>query len=225
MMKNKLLIAVALGVLMLPMSASAAGIVSGQQIKVLSSSGALGGGAFGIDVPVFDGIEDFRTFCVERTETLQSPGGPYFVEVSHSAFGGGVAGGSPDPLDTKTAYLYSQFLSGAFGALTKDDVTGLQLAIWRLEQELDSTYGGASVGASAAQVSKADYFYGLSSAANGSLYGIRVMRLWTGYDSTTGVFTGAKQDLLVQAPDGGATVALLGCALMGLGLLRRKIGA
>ena len=70
-----LLLWVALAVLMLPMSAAAAGIVSGQQIKVLSSSGALGGGAFGIDVPVFDGIEDFRTFCVERTETLQAPAG------------------------------------------------------------------------------------------------------------------------------------------------------
>jgi hypothetical protein len=33
------------------------------------------------------------------------------------------------------------------------------------------------------------------------------------------------QDLLVMVPDGGATLTLLGCALLGLGALRRKFNA
>ncbi len=43
------------------------------------------------------------------------------------------------------------------------------------------------------------------------------MQLWANSN-----FTGNQQDLLISVPDGGTTLMLLGCALLGLGTMRRR---
>ena len=193
-----------------------AGIVTGDKVQILDYfSGSTNGGEFWANGP---GTSDFYTFCIERDEYF-NPGGTYFAEISDSAQFGGVGGPSPDPLDTKTAYLYSFFLANR-GTMNIAQIDGIQLAIWRIEEEVDSSYSGLG---SVAARSAADLYYANSAGATG-FYGVEVMRLWSGYNPGTGEFSGAQQDMLV-VPDGGTTLALLGCALIGLGALRRKFGA
>jgi hypothetical protein len=220
-------------------SPAQAGLVTGNTIKFTGTAGsAIGGmrgGAFSIDGP---GSFDFLSFCIERNENIAFDT-TYYVKLDTAARGGGAGGatGSPssDPLDSRTAYLYSRFLDGALGsgvggAMTQDDIDGLQYAIWRIEQEFgtltaSATYGGV-LGAYASKKARADYYFNLADAnANGSLYGVQVMQVWASYNSATGAFSGARQDQIVRVtvPDGGATAMLLGTALLGLAGLRRRL--
>ena len=186
-------------------------IATGDVVIVTTGPSGLSGSPYWINGP---GALDFYSFCIELNEPIKS-GFPYFVKVSEQAEAGGVGGGNPDPLGSETAYLYSNFRAGAYNLATQDDWWGLQLAIWRLEDEIDSTYGGkGTVNARLA----ADAFYKAAmDNADGTLYNVGVMQLWNDPG-----FTVHAQDMLAVVPDGGATLMLLGGALMGIGALRRK---
>ncbi len=201
-----------------------AGIITGDIIQVTGSTGTLGGGAFLVNGP---GANDFLSFCLERNEYL-SYNTNYVVKLAAGAVNGGLAGGNPDPIDTKTAYLYWMFQSGAWGVLDANHQDGLQLAIWRIEQELASDYSttfpqAMTLGNATTQGFANAYYTMASNNANGTLYGVQVMQLWDSCPATGAVgCTGPHQDMLYKVPDGGATLMLLGGALMGLGALRRK---
>ena len=65
-------------------------------------------------------------------------------------------------------------------------------------------------------------------APNGSQYPVSVLRLWAHGDVGNEYAPNAMQDQLIltadpPVPDGGMTVALLGMALTGLGVVSRKI--
>lgn len=124
------------------------------------SSGA--GGEFigritGIDVPAMGpgvkilpdtaAYQTFQTFCLEYSEHFV-PGVTYSWTMSTEAKNGGASGQFPvgsatDPLDARTAYLYTQFWRGALSQYdyvlgsTNRSVTSAQLqnAIWYLEGE------------------------------------------------------------------------------------------
>jgi hypothetical protein len=186
-------------------------IATGDRVIVTTGPAGLSGSPYWIDGP---GTLDFYSFCLELDEHIFS-GTEYYVKLSDAADPGGVGGGSPDPLSSETAYLYSRFRSGAIALPTLDDWWGLQLAIWRLEDEVDVTYGGR--GTAVARIA-ADAFYADAMAKkDGSLYDVAVMQLWGDRS-----FTEGYQDMLTTVPDGGATLMLLGAALMGLGAVRRK---
>lgn len=121
----------------------------GGEFKVTTFSGS---GSF-TPVPVFgngvsgakfsDGI--FQTFCLERNESLNTYD-TFDFTIATEAIAGGISGGSPDPLDAMTAYLYTKFwlgtLSGytyAPGSARVASATALQLAIWKIEGELGGT--------------------------------------------------------------------------------------
>jgi hypothetical protein len=228
------------GILLLPLPAQATGIVTGDQIKITGSAGTLGGGAFSVDGP---GAADFLTFCIEINEFIQYDT-PYFVKISTAAESGGAGGqvppppaGTSDPLDSRTAYLYSQFLQETLGNYAfngtveqkKVSANALQLAIWRIEGELDDDYtvlgsstqvfGNASL---ATRNLATSFFNDANTNKNGSLYGIRVMQVWQNYNPTTKVFSGNKQDQLISVPDATSTLAalLLGAAFLGLVRMR-----
>ena len=55
-------------------------------------------------------------------------------------------------------------------------------------------------------------------ANGGANYGVYALNLWLPGGALV-------QDVLVRVPDGGATLMLLGGALVGLGALRRKFSA
>jgi len=193
-------------------AAHAAPVQTGDTVKVTDTVGRVGvGGAFTISGGTYSG-SSFETFCLETNEYL-SLGSTYIVTLNTKAISGGAgvidnsgAGnngvlGSYDPLSSKTAWLYSQFLAGG-GALTGWTSTGtnkgeLQKAIWYLEGETALPTGYAL-----SLVNQA-----LATNTSG-LYGIRVMNL-------TDANGGLHQDLLAPIPEPG-TYAMF---LAGLGLM------
>jgi hypothetical protein len=167
----------------------------------------------------------FQTFCVETNEYISIPGS-YTATLSYDAINGGVGGGSPDPVSQGTAWLYSQFAAGTlqnyyynagsgstFGSRTAA-AGALQSAIWWLEGE------GANPGNyySALVVAQFGTFATASMdqlAVGATDFGVQAVNMYN-LDGTR------AQDALVFVPDGGATLMLLGGALVGLGALRRK---
>jgi hypothetical protein len=162
-------------------------------------------------------MDTFQTFCLEITEPLYAGSTPWLTGPSSKAVGDS----GDDPLSEGTAYLYSQFATGALGYTYSAAgrvlaAAALQDAIWWLEDEkpydpanpyillVEGLFGGTA-GA------KAD-------AALGA-YGVWALNLW----GDAGL-TAHNQDLLYHAPvpDSGATLTLLGGLLLGFGALRGK---
>ena len=157
-----------------------------------------------------------QTFCIEVDETVYPDDRPW-VTIGMAAYGGGIGGGSPDPISRGTAYLYSQFAMGTLsynyagsGRTTSAEL--LQQAFWMLENE--ESYSNTNL---YIQLVEANVTNPMLDAAWGE-NGVFVMNLWAYSDNT-----GAEQSLLYHSvPDGGTTLMLLGGALMGLGALRRR---
>lgn len=177
---------------------------------------------------------NWQTFCLERTETVSTPTGNYYAVLNTAAVNGGnggFVGGNPlagisnqsnigDPLSAQTAYLFTQFATGALAGSGYDYVTtpgriasaaALQDAIWYLEQEL--TNFGALSALSQSWVNAAN-----AAVASGAWIGlgnVRVLNLYDTYNSSTGEVGGLRQDVLVLIPAPGAVML----AFIGLGLV------
>jgi hypothetical protein len=218
-------------------AAQATGIVAGSQVKVLNVApkGSLGGGTFSIDGPDAGNVVDFLTFCLEINEFINY-GATYFVDLQLEARDGGLGGGTPDPLDSRTAYLYFLFAQGwlpGFDLNNVDHIDGLQLAIWRIEQEAEfdnnryERWGtNTKITDNAAKMSKANEFYDLANNEihNASLYGVKVMQMWESYNPDTKTFSGHKQDQLIFVSEATTTAALLMFGLVVLGVARARFG-
>lgn len=172
------------------------------------------GGPFYFDpTPVAGPSDKFLTFCVELDEHL-SFGSTYYATIDSAAIEGGVAGGNPDPLDIKTDYLFYQF---SLNSAAYDDAhrIGLQLAIWKLEDEI---------------VDYSAYSY-LDPAILGYANAYYLTVVPAGYDSSVVVVNlySYKDGELVfnqsglKVPEPG-TLMLLGVALVGLFGVKRRRG-
>jgi hypothetical protein len=156
----------------------------------------------------------FGTFCVEKNEYITF-GSTYYVDVSTAAVGGGVGGGSPDPLDSKTAYLYERFATGNLanytygvgdgGIARAASADALQHVIWYLENEESKVWTDGDN-------SLMDKYYqnALTNAGPG-IGNVRVLNLWG--DSTRQA--APAQDQLVLVPEPATTLL----AVVGVGLL------
>jgi hypothetical protein len=170
----------------------------------------------------------FQTFCLEINENIS--GQPFWAELNTVAIGGGIGGGSPDPLSIGTAWLYKQFAEGNLAGYDYTPGPGraasaraLQETIWWLEEEQPDPGAGnpfrnlvlAKYGTEAA--ARANY----DPATAG--FNVRVINLY-GIDKITREpdYTARKQDMLVYLPDGGVTLVLMGGGLLGLAMLRRQ---
>jgi hypothetical protein len=155
------------------------------------------------------------------------------------AIKGGVSGGDPDLVSVGTGFLYRHFALGTLDGLTTlnaavpynytssraDHQQQLQNAIWCLEGEITacgvSTDGTSSTNVFLnAAINKFGTF-SLAKADGGWQYGVFALNLYK--TDATGNITGYYQSQLFSVPDGGATLSLLGAALLGLGALRRKL--
>ena len=95
----------------------------------------------------YDAGTVLSSFCVEKDEYFH-PGSKYYAVLNTAAFMGAAFGGSPDPIDERSAYLYTQFISGNPDF---QDEQKLQEAIWYIEQE--SRRSNSYVGLAALAVS------------------------------------------------------------------------
>ena len=204
-------------------------------------SGGNGGGSYtattnpGLDVSAYapssrvGGANTFESFCLEYGEFF-NPGTPYNFSISDAATlgnGGAVAGS--DPISRATAWLYSQFGTGslagytyAIGDTRKNDNTLLQLAFWYFEGEIGNGPGLLNTTVNSGNnkfVALALDSQNLSNPldnANGA-FGVKVLNL-----TTSGGAHKQSQLYLTNVPDSGATLGLLGLALIGLVSVRRK---
>ena len=164
----------------------------------------------------------FETFCLEKYESL-SFSTTYKADINTattsqgSAYGGGNHGGFNDPLDARTAYLYSNFLSMSLTsgydyvveANRIADADALQTAIWFIEEEDTTPLSGKAL----AYFNEADA--AVTSLAWVGLGNVRVLNLY--HNTAREDF----QDMLVQVPLPGAA-GLASVGLVGIALTRRR---
>ena len=172
--------------------------------------------------------ESFQTFCLEGLESSIATN--YFV-VSGAAVTGGTVPPTSDPLSMGTAWLYSQFATGLLNVPGGNYFTGdrrvsaglLQAAFWMLEDELATDPGNPYYAAA--------LLHGGATTAPVGYMGVYALNNFIDQASldsymASGTLDGKRQDYLwYHVPDGGATLMLLGGALLGLGAIRRKLGA
>lgn len=159
----------------------------------------------------------FKTFCLESNEYLDFNVTMYY-DISTAAKYNNVNAGTLDPISKATAWLFKNYSSlPGYSDATSMDV---QEAIWWLEGEA----GGVNNAYVTAATTGAQTGYELVDA-NGA-FGVYVMNLWW-KDAPNNNFENRAQDVLVclPVPDTGSSMVLLGTALTGLGLLRRRATA
>ena len=195
--------------------------------KVLDASGGLdiSGYVAGKTSNVTPSSPTFQTFCLEVDEFIQS-GTTYGAVLSDTAQQGGKNTNSGDALSIGTAFLYSKFATGSLsnyaytGAGRKASAAALQEAIWWLEGEQSSyTAGNLFVGLVTSTFADAKV------AAGANNYGVKVINMSAanGAVCANGKPGPYCQDALIYVPDGGTTLMLLGGALAGLSVFRRKL--
>jgi len=191
-------------------------------ITLQDSYGSTGGGEFiatpsgFVSLHSLDGLAPkFQTFCVEVNENINF-GTSYNVVIGTDAIQGGVGGGSPDPLDGSTAWLYCEFIKGTLtgynytpGQGRIDSADALQTAIWLIENEITKS-DARWTGLSSSIQTAADGFVTLAAGKSSSC--TYVMNLWEWVDGKKV----DRQSLLVCIPAPAAVVlGMLGLGLVG----------
>jgi hypothetical protein len=257
MMKNKLAVGLAMAAITGFASSyalAAPQVLAGDKIKLSSTpwGGANGGGEFKASALTGDS-PSFNTFCIEYSEHFYYDKPLLVSKVNTGAKNGGAGGsvidplGDPDgggpynnkwdPIDNRTAFLFTKFTQQSlanyeFGSANaaqnlehKRDSESLQLAIWYLEEEISSTlnttvynrYMSADVDGVGQE---ARDFVTLATAANWTNNGqVKVLNLLRQSDpsSATNPFNTLAQDQLYLQPiPEPETYAMM---LAGLGLI------
>jgi hypothetical protein len=221
--------------------ALAAGVPIGH-VQLQDSYGTTGGGEFraiaqgdftvtpartgtAFQGPVLAAPGLFETFCVEKFEhislgTTYAAGLNTTTDSTNSNYASGAHGGFNDPIDPKTAYLYTHFIrmdlatSYDYTSATNrvNDANALQTAIWFIEQEDSAALSGKAL-----QL----YNEAAGAVAGGAWTGIgdvRVMNL----EASGGVEAQDQLVMTVQSIPLPTGAAMAGLGLFGLAAKRRR---
>jgi len=181
-----------------------------------------GGGEFNVDLGA-NGSIDFQSFCLEKNEGLD-----FGVNLNYTtdagAWGGGLAGGTPDIISEGTSYLFDMFLqqtlpgysfaTGNAVANAARAASGRQLqdAIWALEEEQAVNLANPFIVMVVAQFNS---IAGAMADASSGTIGV--------LNPTAPVSGIRRQSVLINLPDNGMAVIMLGGSLMLLGAARRRL--
>ncbi len=202
-----------------------------QTVEFQNYSGphGLGGGEFTLKNTSSSAIgtvqagQTWQTFCLEYPEHIQF-GVTYYGAINTGAVRGGNSGQTTpnyDPLDARTAYLYSRFRQNTLSNYNHDDYSAknLQVAIWKLENELDDGNGNTFTDINYDDYQQAKEWVNEATSAvdSGQWSGLGNVRVINLYSSTGG----NRQDQLIIVPAPTSFVlATLGLGLVGY--LRRR---
>ena len=109
-------------------SAFADSIAVGDTLHVLNPGGTIFGGVFHVDDLALPDPVELDTFCVQIFQDINDT--DYFIVGGISTVADDDDG--PDPLDDRTAWIYSTFRAGGLSAYTENEI---QAAIWQIEDE------------------------------------------------------------------------------------------
>jgi hypothetical protein len=222
------ILALLLSVTALP--AQAAPIFAGAFITIedVVGQGTTFGGAFLVKPALTSVFTPFITFCLQITEDVTYSKGHVFEVKSITTWAEeekAATGGNDvtlrDPVDVKSAWIYSKYLEGDFAALGIAGFSGdgrgnaVQNAIWCLEGE----GAGYCTPGSAIVIGKATEYF---EANPPSLEGVRALNLlWTvNYDKWKA--GDPAQDVLVSTIPEPTSLLLFGTGLVGLRAWRRR---
>lgn len=196
----------------------------GGTIRLNNGPGAGPGGEF-IATVLSGGSGTFETFCLERNEYFSYGETLRVNNISSAASNGGVNHGpggtsTSDPLDARTAYLYTQFRAGTLSnydygnaTLRPGDADALQNAIWFLENEITSVSGQAQTWISEATSA-------VNSGSWSGLGQVQVLNLFRGANFATHA---QDQLYITPVPEPETYMMLLaGLGLMGFVARRRQ---
>lgn len=231
--------AFAVATLFVPQAASAQLINPLDTIKLTDGPGSGPGGQF--TATILSGVSaggSFQTFCLEHSETFSWGETLQVKTITAGARAGGpgasvIGGVLTDLISDQTAWLYTQFRSTGYGALTgyggadqANDADALQNVFWFLEQEITSLTSGLNT---AGEIASATSWL---AAANTAVAGgwtnanhgnkVQVLNLYKGAPG----YTAFSQDQLYLSPvPEPETYAMLlaGLGLMGFVARRRKL--
>lgn len=209
-MRNVRALAALLLLILVPAAAQADSVAVGDYVKFGDRPGSPGG-EFQLtvyDTPGGPAIDSFITFCLQMTE---------YMNYTDTFRVGGVSTATDDqpagdPLDPRTAYLYTQFRNGSLAEYTVGDATSanlLQNAIWYFEGEnVGNQSGNIFVQAANTAVNNGTW---------SGLGNVKVLNLF---------FQDGRraQDQLTMVPE-PSTMVLLGSGVVALCLRRRRTGS
>jgi hypothetical protein len=219
-MKKSILAMFAWALLVMASSAMAYPVTAGDTVTMLSGdTAAQYEGHY--QFKVGSGAATYGTFCVELNEYF-NPGSTYTVKsIDPYASGGGVGGvtGGIDPLSDATKWLFYHYLAKDIQTATgsAENDYSMQLAIWKLEDELGASTQGYLNEYNADAVAQDYVSDAMASGSAGAGFDVMVMNLVSSDGSN------AQSQLVGAAPvPEPGTMMLLGFGLFVLAVYGKR---